>query len=152
MQDDVCDTNVWYELGKGTKGAAKLKQGGNRLFATGISAIEISTKMTEKDFSVRKATAQAVLDHADHYLKDPDYHFAEIWGLNVSPLKLDWKDVFQTIDVLTTFPQSFQVAFKRLGRNESPRRQSAVGGHVVTSPASWPVAWRPCNDSARAFG
>jgi hypothetical protein len=95
--DYVCDTNVWYELGQGTKDVAKLKQGVTRLAATGISAIEISTRMTDKDFAVRRSAAKAVVDHADIYLKDPDYHIAEVWGLNVPPLNLDWKDVFQTI-------------------------------------------------------
>ncbi len=30
--------------------------------------------MTEKDFAECKGAAQAVLDHADEHLKDPDYY------------------------------------------------------------------------------
>ena len=73
-------------------------------------------------------------------------------GLQRMPKSKCFHDDPKSIDVLTSFPQSFQVAFKRLGRNKGPRRQSAVRGHVVISPASWPVPWRPRNDSARAFG
>ncbi len=35
--DYVCDTNVWYEIGYGKKNPTQLKQGGNRLLATGIT-------------------------------------------------------------------------------------------------------------------
>src|SRR5262249_7490113 len=92
----VCDTNIWYELGNGTIDASQLKRAGYRLTATGLNAIELGSRITDKTFPARKAAAQAVIDHADDHLRDPDYHLADLWQLN-SPQRLDWKPLYPAI-------------------------------------------------------
>src|SRR4051794_18330240 len=96
--DFVSDTNVWYDIGSGNLDPAKLKQGGaNRLLAPAINALEISSKLTDRNFADRRKAAQAILDHADELLKDPERNMADIWGLSVTDLNFAWKDVYRTI-------------------------------------------------------
>lgn len=95
--DYVCDTNVWYEIGAGTLDPAKLKLGGNRLLSPALNALEISSNLDARTLASRKQASQAILDHADEHLEDPERYTGAIWGLNLPPLNLDWKDVCRTI-------------------------------------------------------
>lgn len=95
--DYVCDTNVWYDIAASRLDPMKLKHNGNRLLASPINAIEISTKLCQRSHVRRKQTAQAVLDHADGYLDDHEYHLAQIWKLSPTPHGLNWKDVYSVI-------------------------------------------------------
>lgn len=95
--DYVCDTNVWYDIGAGTLDPAKLKLGGNRLLSPALNSLEISSNLDARTLASRKQAAQAILDHADEHLEDPERYMGAIWGLNLPPLNFDWKDVCRTI-------------------------------------------------------
>ncbi len=95
--DYVCDTNVWYDIAAGRLDPAKLKDGGNRLLAPAINGLEISSNLSANTFKDRKAASQAVIDHADDYLEDPERTMGTIWGLNLPPLGFDWRNVYRTI-------------------------------------------------------
>jgi hypothetical protein len=64
----------------------------------------------------------------------------------------DFHDRPKSCEVLSAFSQSFHIALKLLGGNQNARRWSAVRGHVIMLPASWPAPWRPCSDSTRVSG
>lgn len=87
--DLVCETHVWYEIGSGAIRPADWKKKGHRLLASPLTLIELSSKLRPQSFLARKAAAQAVVDHADEILLDPERHFASIWGLSVSGTSLD---------------------------------------------------------------
>lgn len=95
--DYVCDTNVWYDIADGRLDPAKLKKGGNRLLSPAINALEISSNIDTRTFRDRQQASQAILDHADDYLDDPERHMGSIWSLKIPPLGFDWKDVLRTI-------------------------------------------------------
>ncbi len=93
----VCDTNVWYDIGEGSINPIKLKSGGNRLLSPAINLLEISSSLTTNTFAARKQASQAILDHSDEHLEDPERYIGTIWNLNLQPLKFDWRDVCRTI-------------------------------------------------------
>ena len=95
--DYVCDTNVWYDIGSGRIDPAKLKAGGNRLIAPALNAIEISTNLDDCTLQTRQRASQAILDHADEHLDDPERYMGAIWGLDIAPLPFPWKDVCRVI-------------------------------------------------------
>jgi hypothetical protein len=97
--DFVSDTNVWYDIGNGRIDVSKLRADGAKLYATAISAIELSSRMTDRDFPFRKKAAQAVIDYADGYLGAPGYHVSQLWRMNVPQPKIKWKDVFLAISL-----------------------------------------------------
>jgi len=97
QMDFVCDTNVWYDIGAGMLDPAKLKLGGNRLLSPALNTLEISSNLDDRTLTSRKRASQAILDHADEHLEDPERYIGAIWGLNLPPLNFDWKDVCRTI-------------------------------------------------------
>jgi len=93
--DLICDTNVWYQIARGERSPQALKRGGHRLLATPTSFIEIASVLTEESLEWRRAAAKAVVDTADEILVDVDRHFAALWGIEVEPLAIDWRDAFK---------------------------------------------------------
>lgn len=95
--DIICDTNVWYRIGKGKLDPAAAKQQGGKLFASPVSFLEIGSKIWEESFEKRRNAARAVLQHADGILEDPERHLARIWALKIPELTIDWRDGFKAI-------------------------------------------------------
>lgn len=93
----VADTNVWYDIGAGTRNPAGLKSGKNRVIATPTSFLEIVSLIDDRTFADRKAAAQAVVAHADEVTEDCESHLARLWGLNVPGPKINWMEGFRAI-------------------------------------------------------
>jgi hypothetical protein len=93
----VADTNVWYDIGAGSRDPAALKSSGNRLIATPTSFLEIASRIDERTFPERKAAAQAVVSHADEIAEDCESHLAKLWGLPVSGPTIEWIEGFRAI-------------------------------------------------------
>jgi hypothetical protein len=95
--DLVADTNVWYDIGAGSRSPAVLKSGGNRLITTPRSFLEIASGIDDRTFPDREAAAQAVVSHADEVAEDCESHLARLWGFDVPDSPVDWIQGFRAI-------------------------------------------------------
>ena len=95
--DLIADTNVWYDIGAGTRDPTVLKSGGDRLITTPTSFLEIASGIDDRTFPDRKAAAQGVVSHADDVAEDCESHLARLWGLNVPSLPINWIEGFRAI-------------------------------------------------------
>jgi len=100
--DVVADTNVWYEIGAGSRNPDSLKRLGHRLLATPTSFLEIASLIDSRNLGERRSAALAVVQHADTLLPDCEFHLASIWGLNPKPLDLDWREAFVAVSQAQT--------------------------------------------------
>jgi len=94
--DVICDTNVWYRIGRGFD-PNPLKNAGARFLVSPISFLEIGSEIFEKNFEKRRRAARAVLDYGDDVLEDPERHMARIWNLSLPPVSFDWRDAFKAV-------------------------------------------------------
>ena len=103
MANLICDTNVFYNLGLGKMKLADLAAGGDKLFYSPISILEISGKLTDLEFEQRKAAAKAILDHGATQLNDPESQLTTFFGLKLAEGPFDWsqavKGVAQAVDL-----------------------------------------------------
>ena len=106
--DVVADTNAWYEIGAGIGNPESLKRLGHRLLATPTSFLEIASLIDSRSLDQRRAAAVAVVRHADAVLPDCEFHLACIWGLNPTPLNLDWREAFVAVSQAQTPAQLVQ--------------------------------------------
>jgi predicted nucleic acid-binding protein len=94
----VCDTNVFYNFVEGTRDPKALKENGtHQVCVSPVAFMEIASKLTTSNFAKRRDTAQAILDHADIYLKDTERHLADIWKFPIPSLVTDWKEGLKAI-------------------------------------------------------
>lgn len=95
--DLIADTNVWYDIAAGNRDPARLKAGGNKLLATPISLFEIASLIDTRNFSLRKAAAQAVVSHADGVMPDTETHIVQLCGLPLPWQPLAWIEAFRAV-------------------------------------------------------
>lgn len=89
--DIICDTNVWYEIGAGTRDLAKLKAM-HRLIATPVNFFELASPTANFNFDHRKKAAKAILEHSAEIIDDPERHLASIWQIKFEPSGANYKD------------------------------------------------------------
>ena len=100
--DLIADTNVWYWISDGRRDPVVLKTGGNRLIAHPISILEIVSEIDSANYAKRRAAAQALLEHADQIVEDPESHLVRLWGLEPRALALDWRDIVLAVALSTS--------------------------------------------------
>lgn len=93
----IADTNVWYWISDGRRNPSALKAGNNRLIAHPISILEIVSEIDEENYGKRRAAAQALLDHSDEIVEDPESHLVRLWGLEPRTFELNWRDIVFTV-------------------------------------------------------
>lgn len=89
--DIICDTNVWYEIGAGSRDISKLKAK-HRLIATPVNFFELASPTADMHFDHRKRAAKAIIDHSDEIIDDPERHLASIWKIKVEPSRANYTD------------------------------------------------------------
>ena len=95
--DLICDTNIWYNIGAGRENPEDLKKNGDRLIATPVNVIEISSKLTDRTLEERKDASQAIIEHCNDIMVDPEEHLASIWNLNTRKMDIHWMESFRAI-------------------------------------------------------
>jgi len=96
----IADTNVWYEIGEGTRDPARLKAGGNTLVAIPTSIMEIASPHADEKHDTwpkRRKAAAAILEHADEIANDTENHLAVLWGLHPEDRGSIWHDVCEAV-------------------------------------------------------
>ena len=103
MANLICDTNVFYNLGLAKMKPGDFAKGGDKLFYSPVSILEITGKMTDLEFEQRKAAAKAILDYGAVELIDPESHLTQLFGLKLAEKPFDWsqavKGVAQAADL-----------------------------------------------------
>ena len=92
----IADTNVWYEIGEGTRDSQSLKEGGNSLVAIPTSILEIASPHADErsdTWPKRRKAAAAILHHADEIAADTESHLAALWGLQAPDNGSLWHDI-----------------------------------------------------------
>lgn len=86
----ICDTNAWYKFAFGEWDPAALKASGYRLCAIPTNVMEAASNLSNENYATKKKVLEAIADHADEFLLDTERYLAQIFGLDVEPLEIDW--------------------------------------------------------------
>lgn len=90
MNNIIADTNVWYAIGNGNTDMLKYLKSKGKLCAVPLNLLEIASKINENNFDIRQKAAQAIVDHADRFLKTNESYLLRYWGVKDFE-DIDWK-------------------------------------------------------------